>query len=312
MIIVTGAAGFIGKHLTRYLLMHTGDVIVGVDNLRRGDWNGLTPNERLVTITGDIRDSERLDRLFTDVRLVFHLAGQAQVMDSVWDQDYTFSSNVAGTYNVLRASQRAGVGHVVFTSSREVYGEPSRVPVPEESPLIAKNPYGASKIASEAYCRLFDSENGMRVSVARLTNVYGPGDQGRVIPAFIKQALQGLPLVLYGGQQVIDFVPVRVVVEALWRLALEPFSAPINVGSGIGVTLQDVAARIIQKAGSDSEIEIAPARPEEVVRFVADVSRMRGSLQVEVPEDPLVDLPARVAVEEAEVVRPISIGFQAR
>jgi UDP-glucose 4-epimerase len=312
MIIVTGAAGFIGKHLTRYLLSHTDDVIVGLDNLRRGDWSGLSPTERLVPVTADVRDPHDLDRLFAGARLVFHLAGQSQVMDSVWDQDYAFNANVAGTYNVLRASQRSGVRHVVFTSSREVYGEPNRLPVAEESPLIAKNPYGASKIACEAYCRLFDTGNGMRVSVARLTNVYGPGDRGRVIPAFIKHALQGSPLVLYGGQQVIDFVPVRVVVEALWRLALEPSDAPINVGSGTGVSLQDVAARIIQATRSDSEIDYAPARSEEVVKFVADVGRMRGRLRVEAPDDPLADLPGQIELEQPDVVRPSGVELQLR
>ena len=301
MIVVTGAAGFIGRHLARYLLRHTEETIVGLDNLYRSSWAGLTPHERLVTVTGDIRAAEELGRVFSGAQLVFHLAGLSQVMDSVWDQDYAFSANVVGTFNVLRAARLAGVRHVVFTSSREVYGEAPRLPVSETATLTAKNPYGASKIACEAYCRVFDSDE-MRVSVVRLANVYGPGDRGRVIPIFIECALRGLPLVLHGGQQVIDFVPVRTVVEALWRVSRQPPGEPINVGSGRGVRLPELAERIIRETGSHSEMEMGPARSEEVVQFVADVSRMRARLGIEVPPDSLSELAEQIALERAEAM----------
>jgi UDP-glucose 4-epimerase len=305
VIVVTGAAGFIGRHLTRYLLNHTEDVVVGLDNLYRGSWEGLTPHERLVTVTADIRVADELGPVFAGAHTVFHLAGLSHVMDSIWDQDYAFSANVGGTFNVLRAARQAGVRHVVFTSSREVYGESPLLPVPETAPLTAKNPYGASKIAGEAYCRVFDSDE-MHVSVVRLANVYGAGDRGRVIPIFIDRAHQGLPLVLHGGQQVIDFVSVGTVVEALWRLGRRPSAEPINVGSGKGIRLPDLAERIIRETGSDSPIEMAPARSEEVVQFVADVRRLRAVLGVEAPPDPLAELGGQIALELAQEMTLVS------
>jgi UDP-glucose 4-epimerase len=281
------------------VLRCTDEVIVGLDNLRRGSWAGLPQEERLITVTGDIRVAEELSQVFSGARIVFHLAALSRVMESIWDEDYTLAANVIGTYNVLRAARLAGVRQVVFASSREVYGESPRLPVPETAPLAAKNPYGASKIAGEAYCRMFDSDD-MRVSVARLSNVYGTGDHDRVIPIFIERALRGLPLVLHGGQQVVDFVPVGIVVEALWRLSQQPPGEPINVGSGKGTTLRDLAERINRETGSRCDIQMAPARSEEVVRFVADVSRMRTRLGIDPPSDPLACLGEQIAEEHAQ------------
>lgn len=303
MIIVTGAAGFIGKQLVRYLLDQTQDTIVGLDNLQNGDWRGSPPSDRLSLINGDVRDTDLLRRVFREAGVVFHLAAQAHVMESVRDPETTFSSNVVGTLSVLQAAREAGVRHVIFASSREVYGEPQQLPVPETTPLVAKNPYGASKIAGEAYCRLFDS-GSMRVSIVRLANVYGPGDHDRVVPIFIERALQGLPLVIHGGRQVIDFVAVGTVVEALWQVARHPTREPINIGSGTGVTLPELATRIIRESGSPSKVEIGPAREEEVLQFVADVSRMRGDLGIDPPSDPLFDLPTQLVWDQARVSVP--------
>ena len=119
--------------------------------------------------------------------VVFHLAAQSNVMGAVDDPDYSVTTNVIGTYNVLRAAAEAGVRRVVFTSSREVYGDPAVLPVDETRPLLAKNAYGASKVSGEAYCRTFAGTRGLEVEVVRLTNVYGPGDSGRVIPLWIKR-----------------------------------------------------------------------------------------------------------------------------
>jgi len=305
MIIVTGAAGFIGKQLVRYLLGRTQHTIVGLDNLHHGDWRESPSSERLSLIKGDVRDTDLLRRVFPEAEVVFHLAAQAHVMESVRDPDYTFSSNVIGTFSVLQAAREAGVKHVVFTSSREVYGEPEQLPVPETSPLVPKNPYGASKIAGEAYCRLFNG-GSVRVSIVRLANVYGPGDHDRVVPIFIERALRGLPLVIHGGRQVIDFVSVGTVVEALWQVACRPTGEPINIGSGMGVTLPELATRIIRETGSQSKVEIGPAHEEEVVQFVADVSRMHSDLGIGPPSDPLFELPAQLGWDQARVSVPVA------
>jgi UDP-glucose 4-epimerase len=209
-IIVTGGAGFLGQHLIGALA--PSDAIVAIDNLHR-----VCPGNRVLhrgnveLIGGDVRDSELLTRVFRGASAVFHLAAKANVMLAAADPEYTYSTNVTGTRKVLAAAAACGVRRVVFTSSREVYGDPDLLPVSEDARLSPKNAYGASKAAAEMYCRQY-SADGLQVAVVRLTNVYGPGDQDRVVPLFIERALAGQPLVLYGGDQVLDLTPVRLVV----------------------------------------------------------------------------------------------------
>jgi UDP-glucose 4-epimerase len=226
---------------------------------------------------------------------VFHLAAQSNVMGAVADADYAFSSNVAGTYHVLQAALKAGVKRLVFTSSREVYGDPKRVPVRETSPLRPKNAYGTSKVAGEAYCGLAARE-GLGIAVLRLANVYGPGDRDRVIPLFADAAAAGQPLTVFGEEKVLDFVWIGTVVDALVKAGLgRPIRGPVNVGSGKGVTIAELARRIVQLSGSSSPVQIVAEREQEVGRFVADITRAKRLLGLSEPEDSLWALPELLA-----------------
>jgi nucleoside-diphosphate-sugar epimerase len=296
-VLVTGGAGFIGAHLVEALVA-AGDEVVVLDNLRRSDRVRLDAIGRaarggaLRVIEGDVRDRDTVRAATTGVERVYHLAAQSNVLGAVSDVDYSFTSNVVGTYNVLVAAREADVGRIVFTSSREVYGEVDQVPVAEDRPMNPKNAYGASKVAGEVYCRVFQNTYGLDVSVLRLANVYGPGDSDRVIPIWLDRARRGEDLELYGGTQVLDFVPVGLVVEALRRAAERSLGGqPLNVGSGVGTTLYDLAARVQALSGAAVGLRVLPARAVEVTRFVADVSRMRALLGLEPPTDPLVALP---------------------
>jgi len=222
---------------------------------------------------------------------VLHLAAQSNVMGAVSDGEFAFDTNVAGTFNLLHAAKAAGVRRFVFTSSREVYGEAGSLPVPETAPLNAKNAYGASKVAGELYCRLAAAA-GLETVVLRLANVYGPRDRDRVIPLFLHAAKTDLPIDIYGGDQILDFVWIGVVVDALIQAAFgEWVRDPVNVGSGKGVTLLELAQRITGIVGSRTPIRIAPKRQEEVRRFVADIARAREFFGIRAPEDPLSQLP---------------------
>jgi nucleoside-diphosphate-sugar epimerase len=295
--LVTGGAGFIGAHLVEALVA-AGDEVVVLDNLRRGDRARLDAIGRaarggaLRLIEGDVRDRDTVRAATAGVERVYHVAAQSNVLGAVSDLDYSFSSNVVGTYNVLVAAREAAVGRIVFSSSREVYGEVDQVPVAEDRPLNPKNAYGASKVAGEVYCRVFQNTYGLDVSVLRLANVYGPGDSARVIPIWLDRARRGEDLELYGGTQMLDFVPVGLVVEALRRAAERSLDGqPVNVGSGVGTTLYDLAARVQALSGAAVGLRVLPARAVEVTRFVADVSRMRALLGLEPPSDPLIALP---------------------
>jgi UDP-glucose 4-epimerase len=218
-------------------------------------------------------------------------------MGAVRDATYTFHSNVIGTFNVLMACRQASVDRVLFASSREVYGEPITLPVDEDSPLLSINSYGASKVAGEAYCRAFRREFGLQVAILRLANVYGPRDIGRVIPTWIERATAGLNMDVYGGKQIVDFVWIDHVVDALIRAAAHDGPLPpTNVGSGTGTRIIDVARRIGRLACGHPRVNLQPARSMEVTRFIASVERMRQLLGVEPPLDPLANLSTMLAV----------------
>jgi UDP-glucose 4-epimerase len=294
-VLVTGGAGFIGSHLAR-ALVRGGDQVVVLDNLRRSTLENVQDIDHggaLEFIEGDIRDLDVVRRACRGVQRVYHLAAQSNVLGAVSDIDYSFTSNVVGTYHVLVAARDAGIERVVFTSSREVYGEVGDLPVSEEHAMNPKNAYGASKVAGEVYCRTFASAYDLDVSVLRLANVYGYGDRDRVIPIWLDRATHGQDLELFGGIQVLDLVPVGLVVEALQRAAATDLHGqPVNVGSGRGTTLRELAERVQELSGTESDLSILPARTVEVTRFIADVDRMKSLLGLSPPTEPLVDLPS--------------------
>lgn len=301
-ILITGGAGFIGSHLAERLVLDASAQVTVIDNLSRGSRANLNPVlTRIRFIEGDIRDRVALERAIQGVDLIFHLAAQSSVMAAVRDPAATFSNNVAATFAVLECAQCQGVRRVVFTSSREVYGEPQVLPVAETAPLNPKNAYGASKAAAESYCRFY-AANGLPSAILRLTNVYGPRDHGRVVPLFIERSLRQAPLTLYGGAQVLDFVWIAVVVDALVQAASESGSAaPVNVGSGRGCTLAHLARRVQQCAGSEVPLQQADCRSSEVVRFVSDIEQASRRFGLVRPNDPLEHLPRLVESARANL-----------
>ena len=287
-VLVTGGAGFLGRHLVRSLV-EAGDDVTILDNLHRSSRTSVHSSARF--IEGDIRDGATLDEAAKGAETIYHLAAQSNVIGSIHDVDYSFTTNVVGTFELLKAAERAGARRVVFTSSREVYGEQRILPVSETAQTSAKNAYGASKVAGEAYCSAWAARGGLECAIVRLSNVYGPEDTGRVIPTWLDRAARGQDIVVFGGQQVIDFVPVDTAVAAICRAAVEDLDAPVNVGSGRGTPLLALAERIRALAGNRVAAVVEPARDAEVVRFVADTTRMRGVLGIEPPADPLCLLP---------------------
>jgi UDP-glucose 4-epimerase len=290
-ILVTGGLGFIGGHLVDRLV--AGDVrnVRVLDNFRRAvtpyaHW----PCERVELIRGDIRNIADVEQAMDGCRVVYHLAAQSNVLGAVNDPDYSCTTNVGGTLNILVAARDLGVERVIFASSREVYGDPERIPVPESANLHPKNLYGASKAAAEMYCSAFANEN-LEVAVLRLANVYGPRDRDRVIPLFVNAAIDCEPLTVYGGLQVLDFVWIDMAVTALIRVGFGNYvPGPFNVGSGKGTTIAELAHRILDLIPSGSGCMQRPSRSIEVRNFVADMTQAKQALGLTLPDDPLAHL----------------------
>jgi len=295
-VLVTGGAGFIGKHLVQELQRRGCNPII-VDNLKRS----VKPNFADF-IEGDIRDQAFMRAACHDVDTVFHLAAQSNVLGATAEPDYSLTTNVGGTLAVLEAARAQSVRRVVFTSSREVYGDVQDLPVCENAPLKPKNAYGASKAAAEMYCGIFPE---LEVVVLRLANVYGPGDAGRVVPLFVSAALQNRPIVIYGEGKVLDLVWIEDVVVAICNASPLPVaSETINIGAGGSITLQELAARTIALTGSSSQIILAPKRVIEVDRYCAEIKRAKRLLDYHPNPEPLYGL--------EQVIHELQAGLRRR
>lgn len=285
-ILITGGQGFIGSHLV-HALLKDGHRVTSLDNRYRKAGVPLPDSHpRLHVITGCLTHRPLVEELVGDADLVYHLAAVSQVMTSVEDPDTCFTYNVTGTHHVVAAAAKHQK-KLVFASSREVYGDCQELPVKESTPYRPKNPYASSKVAGEAFIHAAHSAFGLDYTVLRLGNVVGAGDTGRVLPLFAGRAVQGQPLILYGGNQILDLVDVQDVVAAFVK-APSKSRATINVASGRSVPLKDLAALVAAAAETPLKIEVRPSRAAEVERFTADVTLARQELAWE-PLTPLQD-----------------------
>jgi UDP-glucose 4-epimerase len=269
-VLVTGGAGFIGSFLVERLV-GLGHQVVVIDYLTRGSRENLSRIvDSIDLIEADVSEDKVVDIALEGCHIAYHLAGMSQVMTSVRQPDLCFKYNMVGTYKVAKACVAKQV-KLVFTSSREVYGNIERLPATEDDKLMAVNPYGASKIAGESIIRAYANTYDLDFVILRLANVVGPKDFGRVIPILLKQCLVNGPLTLFGGHQILDFVGVLDVIEALIQTQ-DTSGVTVNIGSGVGVNIVDLANLLKRLTGSRSEIVFADRRQEEVERFTTDIS----------------------------------------
>lgn len=276
--LVTGGAGFIGSHLVNSLA-NAGHSVTSIDVVGPPP-AGRPRHDAATYLKGGLHERDVLAEAMAGAEVVFHLAARSRVMPYEQDPMSGFKDNVEGTFLCLNAAATAGVRKFVFASSREVYGNPTISRVDESQPCAPINHYGLSKVVGEHYCRLYQQRYGLDTSVARLSNVYGIGDSGRVIPVFVERAMRGEPLRLAGATKTLDFVHVSDVVGALRRLG-GPEVCPgevFNVGSGIETTLGDLADKIIVLAGGKSSIIDAPVLPQEVEHFCADTAKIEAAI----------------------------------
>src|SRR5881398_2781208 len=286
-ILITGGNGFIGSHLAEKLLAR-GDTVSLLDL----KFNANTRFLDCEKIRGDIRDYQTV-REAVDVKdVIIHLAAVSRV---AWGQQDPFNcwlTNQVGTINVLEASNKAASNPVLLeASSREVYGEPLYLPVNEGHPKRPKSVYGLTKLCAEKACLSYSKSSGLDPSVnhviMRFSNVYGSERDlpERVIPKFMNKALRGEDIILYGGDQILDFTFIDDTVSGI----MKAYSASLrgdgsilgedfHFVTGRGVSVSELARMTIGIVGSGSKIIREAANSFEVRRFIGDPSKAEKML----------------------------------
>jgi UDP-glucose 4-epimerase len=278
--LVTGGAGFIGSHLAARLAA-AGHRVVVLDDLSTGKLSNLDGVE-VEFIQGSVTDPNDLARAAAGVDNVFHLAALVGVPESLDDPERTLEINVVGTIRLLMAAAAAGARRFVLSSSSAIYGDDAPVPNPEDCYPGPISPYGLSKLDGEFYLSMYASRLGLHTVALRYFNVFGPRQDphspyAAVIPIFIDRALAGKDLVIFGdGGQTRDFISVKDVAAAN-MFALAAPAGVYNVGCGGRITVNDLAAQIIDLTGSSSAVVHEPARPGDIYHSQADVTRITAA-----------------------------------
>jgi UDP-glucose 4-epimerase len=269
--LITGAAGFIGSHLSDALLAR-GDRVLGLDNLSTGRLSNighLLDHPRFHFARASLSDEIVLDRLASQADAIVHLAAAVGVELVVERPAYTIETNVMGTESVLRAAMRYG-SRVLIASTSEVYGKGSRIPFSEDDDIVlgptskSRWGYAASKMVDEFLGLAYAHEHGLPVICFRLFNTAGPRQTGRygmVVPRFVGQALRNEPITIFGdGSQQRCFCDVSDAVRAIVALAEHP-DAPgrtYNIGGTEEVTIRELAHRVKGIVDSESELIYVP------------------------------------------------------
>lgn len=292
-ILITGGAGFVGSHLCERLLADGHHVVV-MDNLITGDRQNLQAVQQhpafefvLHDVTTPIHVDGPLDR-------IYHLASPASPVDYAELPIQTLKVGAMGTHHALGLARNKGA-RLLLASTSEVYGDPLVHPQPESywgnvNPIGARSCYDEAKRFAEAITMAYHRTHGLETRIVRIFNTYGPRmrlNDGRAIPNFLTQALQGEPVTVYGdGSQTRSFCYVDDLVEGLVRLMESNESEPVNIGNPAELSLLEMAERIRALTGTASEIVFKPLPPDDPKLRRPDITRARNMLHWE----PRVDL----------------------
>ena len=266
-IAVTGGAGFIGSHVVQRLLAAGAAEVRVVDDLSSGDYANLdavVEDPRLKFFQADIRDTDAM-KVIGGVDRLLHLAATKH-SPSKGNATALIETNINGTYNVISAAIEGGAKQIVFASSLYVYGTDELGPYSEDSPLLARTLYGATKIAGERLVRSMTSAAGIEGTCLRYFFVYGPrlyqkNYANSLVPRTIRRLSDGVAPEIYGdGSQTFDYIYVDDAVAATVKaLECSVTDGVVNIGSGAGVSVLEVAERLRETLGSELEPVFADA-----------------------------------------------------
>jgi UDP-glucose 4-epimerase len=295
--LISGGAGFIGSHLSESLLA-VGHKVTAIDDLSTGLMSNvehLTVNPNFQLVIETITNAAAMDRLVSECDLIVHLAAAVGVELIVRSPVHTIETNVMGTETVLRTARRYRKKTLIASTS-EIYGKLNSVPFSEDDDSLIgatshhRWAYATSKALDEFLALAYHKEMSLPVVIFRLFNTIGPRQRGRygmVVPRFLRQALSGADITVYGdGEQSRCFCDVRDVVPAIIQLAAEPEAEGrvFNIGNQAEITILDLARKVKEMTGSQSAIILVPYEQateqgfEDMRRRVPDISRVRELL----------------------------------
>jgi UDP-glucose 4-epimerase len=271
---VTGGAGFIGSHVADAFI-ERGDEVLVLDDLSSGDRKNVPAAADLAET--DVANADDLRRTLDDFRpqLICHLAAQASVTVSVENPELDFASNVRGTFNVCQAAATLQAPVVFASTGGALYGDDAPVPTPETFVAQPLAPYGASKLAAEAFVATQARSQGLPNAVLRLGNVYGPrqnahGEAG-VVAIFSERLLNGEAPIAYGhGKPTRDYVHVADVTRAFLAAADSDRPGTFNIGWGRETSVLELLDALQRAAGTNAEPTLEPLRPGELRRSALD------------------------------------------
>lgn len=290
-VLVTGGAGFIGTNLVRRLGSLPVKSLIVLDNLFTGCLENLEGiGQQVDFVNGSVENPEVVRQLVGSADIVFHLAARNIIVSTSCPYD-DFESNTRGTFNILEACRNVGIERLVYASSVSVYGNPIHLPLDEDDMLYPLNPYAASKLCGESYCRAYFETYGVPVTILRYSNVYGPYQSPSnpycgVVSRFIERAFGSQPLQIHGdGEQTRDFTYVEDVVDATIQACTSPqaLGGTFNIGTGIELSinrLAELVSLMVVGPGVSPNVEHLDRRDiDNVRRRVVSIERARRVLR---------------------------------
>ncbi len=286
--VVTGGAGFLGSHLCD-LLIGKGHRVVCVDNLITGNLENirqLRENPGFCFIEQDVTKSITVDG---PVHFIFHFASPASPIDYLKLPIQTLKVGALGTHNALGLA-RAKQSAFLLASTSEVYGDPLVHPQPESywgnvNPIGPRGVYDEAKRFAEALTMAYHRFHGIDTKIVRIFNTYGPRmrpNDGRVVPSFIKQAFEGVPLSVFGdGHQTRSFCYVSDLIRGIFALSSSQIHDPVNIGNPREMTVDEFARKILELTGSQSAVEYHPLPVDDPKTRQPDITRAKALLKWE-------------------------------
>jgi UDP-glucose 4-epimerase len=288
--LVTGAAGFIGRHLVSKLL-ELGADLVGLDNFYNGKMENLediSNKTNFEFVKGDIRDLNLLLEIMKDIDIIYHEAAFTSVPQSVKMPQSCNDVNINGTLNLLNAARRRDVSKIIFASSSAVYGDTPILPKKEDMPRIPISPYGVTKLTCEAYMSTFYQVYGLKTISLRYFNVFGPRQEDSpysgVIAIWLGRILKNMELIIFGdGKQSRDFTYIDDVVRAnLLATESRVFGENLNIGAGSPISLINLAELMLNITNKqDLGIQFSDPRPGDILHSYADIQKAKNLISFE-------------------------------